>query len=170
MLECSLWTLKTSWIRISAISFGRGMKCAILENLSTMMRMIVFPLEGRRPVTKSRDMCDQGQWGTERGCNKPGVAWFEPLHLAQTWDDYTYSLMSWFIVCTGIFPWETRDSWIHWDDMQKGRHKPNDWGMKCRNNKESILRAVRRNIDSLGCVFHLFLYFPKYSSHYVGSR
>ena len=37
-----------------------GIKCTALDNLSTIVRMVVLWLEVGRPVTKSSAMCDHG--------------------------------------------------------------------------------------------------------------
>jgi hypothetical protein len=39
---------------------GRGIKWVALENLSTTVRIVVLPSDGGSPVTKSRDIWDQG--------------------------------------------------------------------------------------------------------------
>jgi hypothetical protein len=50
-----------SWaVSLSEGNLGRGMKWAALENLSTTEWIVVLPSDGRRPVTKSRDIWDQG--------------------------------------------------------------------------------------------------------------
>lgn len=49
----------------------RGMKWAALEKQSTMVKMIVWPWEESRPVTKSNAVWDQGQLGTGRGGSRP---------------------------------------------------------------------------------------------------
>ena len=47
-------------------SLGSAMKCAALEKRSITVRMLVFPSDVGRPVTKSRVMCDQGRLGMGR--------------------------------------------------------------------------------------------------------
>lgn len=60
------WIRKTLWSITSAVclaegNFGNGMKRAILENLSTPFRIVVFPSDKGKPVTKSRETSDQGR-------------------------------------------------------------------------------------------------------------
>ena len=62
----SLWIRKTcctiSWaVSLPEGSLGRGMNWAALENQSTTVRMAVMPSDGGNPVTKSRDIWDQGR-------------------------------------------------------------------------------------------------------------
>ena len=53
--------LTMSWaVSLAEGNLGRGMKWAALENLSTV-RMMVLPSDGGSPVTKSREIWDQGQ-------------------------------------------------------------------------------------------------------------
>lgn len=51
--------------------FCRGKKLTILENLSTMVSVTVLLSEGRSPVTKPMEICDQGCLGTGRGRRRP---------------------------------------------------------------------------------------------------
>lgn len=57
----------------------RGTKWTDVEKQSTMETMIVLPWNRGKPVTKSTAMCDQGQWGTGKGCNKPAGGWWDAL-------------------------------------------------------------------------------------------
>lgn len=41
-------------VSLAVESLGRGMKVAIFENMSTLVRIVVFPSEGESPVTKSK--------------------------------------------------------------------------------------------------------------------
>lgn len=50
-----LWSI-TSAVCLAEGNFGNGMKRAILENLSTTFRIVVFPSDKGKPVTKSREM------------------------------------------------------------------------------------------------------------------
>jgi len=67
------------WSRIiCAVSFadgslGRGIKWTILLKWSTTVRMTVLSLDGGIPVTKSKEMWDQGQLGTGRGRRRLGA-------------------------------------------------------------------------------------------------
>jgi hypothetical protein len=51
-----------SWaVSLTEGNLGRGIKWAALENLSTPVRIVVLPSDGRKPLTKSRDIWEQGQ-------------------------------------------------------------------------------------------------------------
>lgn len=91
------WMRTTCWIRISAVSqasgsFGSATKWA--ENRSTIVTPTVLPLDGGKPVTKSRAICDHGRWGTGRGWIIPTGCWWEALLRAQMGQAATYSLTS----------------------------------------------------------------------------
>ena len=80
---------KTCLTRRSAVSLkdgslGSAMKCAALEKRSIMVRMVVFPSDVGRPVTKSKAMCDQGRLGMGRGRRSPERGRVEVLFRAQT--------------------------------------------------------------------------------------
>lgn len=51
----------SSAISLADRSLDRGMKCAILLKRSTPVRMVVSPLDGGSPVTKSKNTWDHGQ-------------------------------------------------------------------------------------------------------------
>lgn len=56
------WILKIWSVMVMADgNFSRGMKCAIFEKRSTTVKIVVLPLEGGSPVTKSIDMRDHGR-------------------------------------------------------------------------------------------------------------
>lgn len=46
---------------------SRAMKCAALVILSITERITDFPVETRKPVTKSKEMCDHRREGMARG-------------------------------------------------------------------------------------------------------
>lgn len=59
---------------INSVSLAEGsldneMKWIILENLSTLVSMELCPSDSGRPVTKSKEICDQGRLGVGRGGN-----------------------------------------------------------------------------------------------------
>lgn len=51
----------------------------------------MFPSEDGRPLTKSTDKSDYGWLGTVRGRRRPETILEVPLHLAQVWQDQTFS-------------------------------------------------------------------------------
>lgn len=53
-----------------------------VRRLSIMVRML--PLDGGRPVTKSRDMCDQRQMGVGRGWSREEVGLVDNLFWEQS--------------------------------------------------------------------------------------
>lgn len=69
-----------------------------MENLSTIVRTVVIPSDRKGPVTKSKEMSDQGCLGTGRGCRRPGAGRRDFLFLTQTRQAATYSSTS-FSVC-----------------------------------------------------------------------
>lgn len=71
------------------------MKWAILENLSMMVRMVVFPSQGGSPVMKFTEMWDRRRLGMRTSC--PEGARLECLLRAQIGQAETYfhSLMAW---------------------------------------------------------------------------
>lgn len=76
--------LKTCYTKSSAVSladgsFGKGMKCAILEKHLTILRRAAFPPEGGRTVTKLTEMWDLGHLGTGRGCNQLVAGFLDDL-------------------------------------------------------------------------------------------
>lgn len=76
ILEGVSWSRKTwstSRLAVSSAvgSFSRARTCAALENWSTTITITVLPLDGGRPVTKSRTMWDQDLPGMGRGCRSP---------------------------------------------------------------------------------------------------
>lgn len=86
------WSLNTCRTKTSAVSLaegslGKAMKCIILENLSTTVRMTILPAELGSPVTKSMEMRDRGR-------NKPAERRLELLAWAQTGHAGTKSLTS----------------------------------------------------------------------------
>lgn len=78
-------------------NFSRGIKCAILEKRSTTVEIVVLPLEGCSPITKSNEMWDHGCWGAGSGCSRPICACVEVLFQAQTGQAATYSNTSFSI-------------------------------------------------------------------------
>lgn len=69
----------------------RSPKCTNLEKRSIMVRMVVLPDEGGRPVTKSKAMWDHGLFGVGRGRIRPAGRVFGTLFCAQTKQVVTYS-------------------------------------------------------------------------------
>lgn len=70
-------------------------KWTIFENRSTTVRMVVFPSEGGRPVTKSTEMWDHGRVGVGKGLSSPVVVLLDPLQWAQVGHAATYTPTSW---------------------------------------------------------------------------
>lgn len=52
-------------------SLERAMKWAALEKQSIMVRIVLLPAEMGRPVTKSKEMWDQGRDGVGKGRWRP---------------------------------------------------------------------------------------------------
>lgn len=59
-----------------------------------MVNMVVLSEGTGKPVTKVKEMCDDGQWGMVRGCNTPAGRCVFDLLWAQTGQAATYSLTS----------------------------------------------------------------------------
>lgn len=72
----------------------RSPKCTNLDKWSFMVRMVVLPDEGGRPVTKSKTMWDHGLFGVGRGRIRPAGRVFGTLFCAQTKQAVTYSCVS----------------------------------------------------------------------------
>ena len=83
-IPCSLttWVINSCAVSEAEGSLVRGTKCTALENWSIIMRIVVWWLEGGRPVTKSKAMW--GRWGMGGGCNNPCGDWCMSLAWAQT--------------------------------------------------------------------------------------
>ena len=72
----------------SAVSFpegspGSATKWAVFENRSIMVSMVVLPLDGGRPVTKSREMLDHGRLGIGSGRSSPDRGLLDVMLRAQ---------------------------------------------------------------------------------------
>src|SRR5205807_8418042 len=72
----SPWYRQISFRNISAncsigTSVVSGMKCAILENLSTMTQILVYPADSGNPIMKSIEMDFHGRSGTSIGDSSP---------------------------------------------------------------------------------------------------
>lgn len=89
-------TWRTSSLAVSKAdgSLGRGTKCIVLENLSTIASLVVLPLKDGRPVTKSKGVWDQDWWGTVSGQGRPAGALWDALPQAQMKQAETNSLAS----------------------------------------------------------------------------
>ncbi len=80
---------RITWLnRFSAVSMAvgrplRGRRRQLFENLSTMTRIQVLPLEGGRIVMKSTPKCDHGRAGTGNGRSLPDGRWRGLLEMAQ---------------------------------------------------------------------------------------
>lgn len=81
-------------VSVAVGSLSRAMKCAALENLSITVNKVVLSGGTGKPVTKSKEMCDEGRWGMVRGCNRPAGRCVFDLMWAQTGQAATYSLTS----------------------------------------------------------------------------
>ncbi len=72
---------RNTWLnRFSAVSMAVGRplrerRRQLFENLSTMTRIQVLPLDGGRSVMKSTPKCDHGRVGTGSGRSKPRKHW-----------------------------------------------------------------------------------------------
>ena len=55
------WDSTASAVPLAEGNLGIGIKCTILENLSTTVKTVVLPSEDGNPVTKSKEMSDQGR-------------------------------------------------------------------------------------------------------------
>lgn len=60
-----------------------------------MVRIVVLPSEGGRPMSKSMDMYDQGHMGRGNGQSRPAGRFVGVLHWAHSGQAATYSLTSW---------------------------------------------------------------------------
>jgi len=72
----SPWRRQISFTNVKASSLicssvHRGMKCAILENLSTITHIFVYPSDFGNPTIKSMDIAVQGLIGTSKGSRSP---------------------------------------------------------------------------------------------------
>lgn len=56
-------------------NFVNHTKCTDLENVSTMVRIVLLPAEECSPVTKTNAICDQG---TGKGWRRPDGGWYAP--------------------------------------------------------------------------------------------
>lgn len=54
-------------------------KWAALEKRSTMVRIVLLPAEAGRPVTKSKEIWDQGRDGVDKGRRRLDDGWLEVL-------------------------------------------------------------------------------------------
>src|SRR5207237_838230 len=54
-------------------SVASGIKCAILENLSTMTQIFVYPADSGNPIMKSIEMDFHGRRGTSIGNSSPNL-------------------------------------------------------------------------------------------------
>lgn len=63
--------MTTRAVSLAEGSLEREMKLTALEKRSTTVTITVLPLDGGRPVTKFRAICDQVQEEIGRGCNRP---------------------------------------------------------------------------------------------------
>ncbi len=79
-----------TWLnRFSAVSMAvgkplRGRRRQLFENLSTITRIQVLPLEAGRSVMKSTPKCDHGRAGTGSGRSLPDGRWRGLLEMAQS--------------------------------------------------------------------------------------
>lgn len=92
------WRRKTWLTRRFPASIANGilerrMNWTALENLSITMRMVAFPSDGGRAVTKSTAICDKGHCGIWRGLKRPAGGWWEDFPQAHTEHDEMKALV-----------------------------------------------------------------------------
>ncbi len=119
-----------SAVSLAEGNLGMATKWTILENLLTIVRMVVLPSERGSPVTKSREMSDQGRLGTGRGWSNPWGSFWEVLQQDQTGQAATKSWMSLISGHQKHWPtknwvrrapgWQARwEEWPHWTTWER---------------------------------------------------